>query len=222
MTTHDHRLRITFAKGEAIRYCSHLDLARAWERSLRRANVPLAYSRGFNPRPRLQIAAALPLGHTGDQEMLDAWLEQPMSAGDITASLDGKLPGGLWVQAVRPVVRREPALQTRVASAVYRATVEWEEPTEAVEGRIAGLLAAEALPHERKGRPYDMRPLVEDLWLEQDVSSEVVLGMQLAARPGATVRPEAVLHVLGMGAAYARHHRRRLMLAATEEEECRG
>ena len=86
------RLRITFAKSEAIKYTSHLDLARAWGRSLRRAGVGLAYSGGFNPRPKLQLAAALPLGHTGAAELLDAWLEQPMSVDDFARTLVPVLP----------------------------------------------------------------------------------------------------------------------------------
>ena len=54
------RLRVRYAKGEALKYISHLDVARSWERAFRRAGLPLAYSQGFNPRPRFQIAAALP------------------------------------------------------------------------------------------------------------------------------------------------------------------
>lgn len=56
------RLRFAYAKGEALRYISHLDLARTWERAFRRAGLPVAYSQGFNPKPRFQIAAALPWG----------------------------------------------------------------------------------------------------------------------------------------------------------------
>ncbi len=71
------RLRVTFSKGGPLVYTSHLDLARAWERALRRAGVGLVYSGGFNPRPKLQLAAALPLGHTAEAEWLDVWLEKP-------------------------------------------------------------------------------------------------------------------------------------------------
>jgi len=69
------RLRITFSKEGWLIYSSHLDLMRVWERALRRAGAPLAYSGGFNPRPKLQIARALPLGHVGEGELIDVWLE---------------------------------------------------------------------------------------------------------------------------------------------------
>jgi radical SAM-linked protein len=216
------RLRITFAKGDGIKYTSHLDLARVWGRSLRRAGVPLAYSGGFNPRPKLQLAAALPLGHTGEAELLDVRLEKPMSTEDFATALVPVLPDGLTVGQVRQVELNEPALQTQIVSAEYRVTVEWRpepvegsgEPPERVEARIARVLAATELPHERRGRRYDLRPLIERLWLAGAGAGRVVLGMQLAAREGATARPEAVLNALGMGEAFARYHRRALIRTA--------
>jgi radical SAM-linked protein len=215
------RVRITFAKGDAIKYTSHLDLARAWERSLRRARMGLAYSGGFNPRPKLQLAAALPLGHTGEAELLDAWLEKPMPVEDFVRAVIPVLPDGLTVRQVRLVGLKEPPLQTRIVAAEYRVTVErppepvegGDGPAEPVEAHIERVLAAKELIHERRRRRYDLRPLIERLWVEPVEGGIVVLGMQLAAREGATARPEAVLDVLGMGDAFARYHRRGLITA---------
>jgi radical SAM-linked protein len=212
------RLRVTFAKGDAIKYTSHLDLARAWERALRRGGVPLAYSAGFNPRPKLQLAAALPLGHTGETELLDVWLEEPMQVEAFLRALVPVLPAGLTVSQVTPVGAKEPALQTQIVAAEFIVTVEWRPemtearsgPDEAVEARVERVLAAEELPQERRGRQYNLRPLIERLWVERMEEETVVLGMQLAAREGATARPEAVLEALGMGGSFARYHRRRL------------
>jgi len=209
------RLRVTFSKSGLLTYTSHLDLARAWERSLRRAGVGLAYSGGFNPRPKLQLAAALPLGHTGEAELLDVWLEKPMLATDFVGALVPVLPDGLIVSQVCQVTLKEPALQTQVVAAEYGVAVEWNEPEERVEARIEKVLAATELLQERRGKRYDLRPLIERLWLERAAEGEVVLGMQLAAREGATARPEAVLEPLGMGGAFARYHRRRLILTAS-------
>jgi radical SAM-linked protein len=186
--------------------------------------VGLTYSGGFNPRPKLQLAAALPLGHTGEAELLDVWLEKPIPVEDFARALNPVLPDGLTVRQVRPVGLKEPALQTQIVGAEYRVTVErYPEPVEGgdgaaepVEARIEQALAATELMHERRGRRYDLRPLIERLWLEQVAGDRAVLGMQLAAREGATGRPEAVLDVLGMGDAFARYHRRGLrMIAAT-------
>lgn len=213
------RLRVTFSKGGLLTYTSHLDLARAWQRSLRRAGVGLAYSGGFNPRPKLQLAAALPLGHTGEAELLDVWLEKPVPVEDFVGALVPVLPDGLMVSQVCQVTLKEPALQTQVVAAEYGVAVEWDEPEERVEARIEEVLAATELLQERRGKRYDLRPLIERLWLERcpelaegrAAEGEVVLGMQLAAREGATARPEAVLEPLGMGGAFARYHRRRLI-----------
>jgi len=230
-----------------LAYTSHLDLARAWERALRRAGVKLVYSRGFNPRPKLQLAAALPLGHTGEAELLDVWLEELTTSRGAEAqrsrgavegfarALVPVLPEGLTVHEVRAVEPRGPALQTQVVSAEYRVTVEWDpeliegwdEPAKQIKARIERALAATELPHERRGRRYDLRPLIEQLWLErcpelvegQAAAGEAVLGMRLAARAGAAARPEAVLEVLGMGGAFSRYHRRRLLLATAQGDD---
>jgi radical SAM-linked protein len=173
--------------------------------------VPLAYSQGFNPRPKLQLAAALPLGHTGEAELLDVRLGKPMSVRAFSRALVPVLPAGLMVSQVHQIVHKEPALQTQIVSAEYRVTVECGEPAEQVEARIGRVLDAPELLQERRGRQYDLRPLIERLWLERADGGEVELGMQLAARTGATARPEAVLTALGMAGSFARYHRRRLM-----------
>jgi radical SAM-linked protein len=185
----------------------------------------LAYSHGFNPRPKLQLAAALPLGHTGAAELVDVWLEEPMSVGQLARALVPVLPGGLAVGQVRQVSLKGPPLQVQIVSAEYRVAVEWGESAEQVEARIEHVLATTELLQQRvrpghEGKQYDLRPLIEGLWLEQHPEpvegrlddSEVVLGMQLSARQGATARPEAVLVALGMDGAPARYLRRGLVI----------
>ncbi|RLC90008.1 MAG: hypothetical protein DRI77_15155 [Chloroflexi bacterium] len=208
------RLRVTFSKGGVLAYTSHLDLVRVWERTLRRARLPLAYSGGFNPRPKLQLAAALPLGHTGGAELLDIWLDESLPVENFARALAPVLPDGLLVSQVRQVILKEPSLPAQIVAAEYHVTVEWSEPAEVVQVRIEQVMAAPELAHERRGRQYDLRPLIERLWLERAGEGEVVLGMQLAARAGATARAEAVLEVLGMGEAFAHYHRQRLLLRA--------
>jgi radical SAM-linked protein len=209
------RLRITFAKNGPLTYTSHLDLARVWERSLRRAGAPLVYSQGFNPRPKLQLAAALPLGHTAGAELLDVWLEESVPVEAFVRALVPVLPDGLAVSEVRQIVVKEPSLPSQVTSAVYRVTVEAGWESDEAEARVQQVLAADELPHERRGKSYDLRPLIDRLWVERAGGGELVLGMQLAARAGATARPEAVLEVLGMEQAFSRYHRRRLLLTGT-------
>jgi radical SAM-linked protein len=208
------RLRITFSKDGLLVYTSHLDLMRIWERSLRRAGAPLAYSQGFNPRPKLHLAAALPLGHVGEAELLDMWLERPTSVEVFTKALVPVLPDGLAVSEVRQVVLEEPTLPAQVVSAEYRVTMQLSACPD-IEASIERFLAAAESLQEWRGKQYDLRPLVERLWLQEAMADQVVLGMQLAARAGATARAEAVLQVLGLGETFARYRRRRLLLEAT-------
>jgi radical SAM-linked protein len=207
------RLRITFSKQGWLAYSSHLDLMRAWERALRRAGVPLAYSAGYNPHPRLQLARALPLGHIGENELIDVWLEESMPLENITRSLRPVLPDGLRIKQVRQVDPGAPAMQTQVVATEYHVIVDWDEPVEVMTARIEGALAQEELLHERRGRRYNVRPLIEALWLDAVTEGTAVLGMRLSARPRATGRPEAVLDVLGMGDAFARYQRTGVILS---------
>ena len=81
------RVRICFAKTDAMRFIGNLDLFKAWERACRRAGLPLAYSQGYNPQPKLNLASALPLGFTSQAELIDIWLEQPLPLEAIESGL---------------------------------------------------------------------------------------------------------------------------------------
>ncbi len=74
-----NRLRIRFKRGEEIKFISHLDLIRVWQRAFRRAGVVLAYSEGFNPHPRISLASPLALGITADAELMDVYTVQSLS-----------------------------------------------------------------------------------------------------------------------------------------------
>src|SRR5512147_569038 len=113
------RIRITFVKQGALRYTGHLDLHKLWERAARRAALPLAYSQGFHPQPKMNMAAALPLGFSSRCEVMDMKLEHEIPLVDLTTRLNETLPSGLQVIGVEQVDERAPALQTQVAAAEY-------------------------------------------------------------------------------------------------------
>jgi radical SAM-linked protein len=210
------RIRITFAKTSAMRYTSHLDLHRAWERTFRRAGLPLAYSEGFNPHPRLNLASALPLGFTGEREVIDAWLEQDLPLPEVQNALQRALPPGLQVVQIEAVDLRLPALQTELEASEYHIT--FLEPFPELAERVQALLSAASLPRQRRERDYDLRPLLLDLQIlppgsppPTDSWSHPQLGLRLAARAGATGRPEEVIAALGSDPQMARVHRTRLL-----------
>jgi radical SAM-linked protein len=205
------RARIYFEKTEAMRFTGHLDLQRAWERSLRRARLPLAYSQGFHPQPRLNLAAALPLGFTSQAEILDAWFDQEINTMDIELSLKPTLPPGIRLRAIETIELKEPALQTQVCSACYRITL--LDPISDLDQRIEDFLNATTLPRVRNNKAYDLRPLVEKLLRAEDHNQHQCLDAQLAAREGATGRPEELLDALGLDPFTARVHRYHLILS---------
>ncbi len=202
------RLRVRFSKGDPLKHISHLDLARTWERAFRRAGLPVAYSQGFNPRPRLQLAAALPVGVTGRAEYLDVWLTEAMAPVDLKARLQPCLPPGLEILEVEEVELRAPALQAQIRAAEYRAEVRSQEPTEAIASRVRALLDAPSIlrqrQHKGKLQTYDLRPLIQAVTVEPGCDGEQVLRMRLQASPEGAGRPDEVLKALGLAIG---HHR---------------
>ena len=196
------RIRITFAKQGPLRYTGHLDLHKLWERAARRAGLPLAYSQGFHPQPKMNIAAALPLGFSSRCEVLDMRLHQEILLDGLCDRLQGTLPTGIRVSNVERVDESLPALQTQVASAEYEVTLTEAVDRSEMERRVDSVLASDSLPRERRGKAYDLRPLIEEIALTPTPSptgkGEPGIHMRLSAREGATGRPEEVLDALGI------------------------
>ncbi|MGC9399963.1 MAG: TIGR03936 family radical SAM-associated protein [Anaerolineae bacterium] len=194
------RHRITFATRRTLAYVSVLNLGTIWERTLRRARVPVKYSQGYNPHPRLQFARPLPTGCGGEAEWLDVYLDEAWTAVQVEVALRGKTPRDLQVKDVAPVPDDEPALQQQVVATTYQTLLRGVDP-EVVRERITVLLAAETLMRPKRGRRrnkmYDLRPLVQALQLaEPPAGWDVALRMELTALPGATGRPDEVLKAL--------------------------
>ena len=216
--TEPQRLRVTFAKGEEVKYISHLDLMRLWERALRRAEVPLLHSQGYNPRPKISFAAPLAVGITGHREMLDVMLERPLAPLDFATAVNRQLPVGVTLVEVQEVYVTLPALQTQVQGAEYLATVAVSEDPRQLEARITSLLGSDQLPRLRRGREYDLRPLLEEVWLETQEVGHYVLGMRLRAGEQGTGRPDEVLHELGLADQVKSITRTRLYFSPAGEE----
>jgi len=207
------RYRIEFAKTEAMRFTGHLDLHRAWERTFRRAQLPLAYTQGFSPHPRIQLAAALPLGMLGEAELLDVWLEQAIDPGEVLERTRRAAPPGIWVIDVQSADLREATLQQQVVAAEFRAIPGEPISTGELENRVARVLSLPSIERERRGKHYDLRPLILDLEAEGATDVPVALRMRLAARESATGRPEEVLVALALDPGAARITRLKLLLA---------
>jgi radical SAM-linked protein len=205
------RIRITFSKQGALRYTGHLDLHTLLERAARRAALPLAYSQGFHPTPKIQLASALPLGFSSRAEVMDIWLTTDCDLSKIRTDLQTALPRDIQLLDLQQVDDRAPALQTQLIAAEYEVTVP-EEYASNLTPRLSALMDASSLPRVRRGKEYDLRPLIESLEAAPvDGSGKMRMTMRLAAREGATGRPEEVLSALEIPSESVRVERTRLI-----------
>ena len=180
------KFRLRYAKLGAMRYLSHLDMMRLMTRAIRRAGVPVTFSRGFNPRPRISILAPLPVGIEAENELMEMRLDEPLSPDSIRDSLNDELVDGIEITDVEPA--------DRPMKPDFRADYEVELPDglnveradlEAVMAR--GQVCVE-LKTAKGVKTVDLRPFL--------ISLELFDGkLRFAARvtPQGTARPDAVV-----------------------------
>jgi radical SAM-linked protein len=196
------RLRLRFTKVGKIRFTSHRDVARMWERAFRRSKLPVAYSQGFVPHPLVSFGLALPTGCESEGEYLDVRLGAPtpgeIPVGALPERLSTLLPTGIDVTAANLVAKGEGSLQQEVASCDWELEV-LGVPGEELQERVERLLAAPVLTvrRERKGRQTedDIRPAILALSV---TSPNGRLRAELATQPRG-VRPTDLVSALGTG-----------------------
>jgi len=210
------RLRIRFRRGQELKFISHLDIMRLWQRALNRAGISLAYSEGFNPHPRLSLAVPLALGMTGEAELMDVVLAKWISPDSFTTLISRQLPPGIEISQTYQLPTTMPSLQSQVRFAEYKVELEAEKGQKDVESAIASLLALEHLPwqHQRDTGPrhYDLRALIDDLWLIDCHNGHTAIGMRLRCDNSGSGRPEQVAAAMGFERYPQSIHRTRLIL----------
>ncbi len=194
------RIRVWFRKGERLRFISHLDILRHWERAIRRAELPLAYSHGFTPHPKIAFAAPLPLGFTSEAEVMDVTLTERVGLEEFCRRLAEQTTEDLAIVTVREVPLSAPAPQAALAWADYEAEV--PVPAEDAQRRAAEFLAADSWSYtdtkRERPRTYDLRRAVA--WLQvRPAPCGSVLAMRLQADQELTARPEHVVEALFPG-----------------------
>ena len=210
------RLRIRFCRGQEIRFISHLDLMRLWQRALQRAGIPLAYSEGFSPHPRVSSAAPLAIGVTSEAELMDILCTSWVSPHWFTAAVSQQLPPGIEILQVYPIALSQPSLQSQVRYAEYRVEIETEKEQKEVESALTNLLSVKHLPwqHQRDTgtRSYDLRALIDQLCLIDWHYPYCTIGMRLRCDNSGSGRPEQVIAALGFTHHPRSIHRTKLVL----------
>lgn len=203
------RLRITFGKEGNLKFTSSLDIAKVWERVLRRANLPVLYTQGFNTRPRLQLAMPLPLGITSECEILDVALREEIEfeESDLIEELLAVSPKGLTIQQIEAVDIQSSAMQRLIISAEYRIRFEDGIDRALLQQRIDELLAQEKIIIEkiqkRKRSVMDLRPLIVNLHINED--NAMIAHLSVGER--GNLRPDELLKQMGFEDEYISIHR---------------
>lgn len=190
------RVRIRHSKTPLLQYTGTLDIQKLWERTFRRAGLPVEYSQGFHPQPKIQLACPLPLGMTSQAEYVDFWLEQPYKLAELREKIEAAKHEGIDILEIGYVDGKEPSLQSRVLAMVYSVRLDNTIGSAEIEPRLGALLVQSEIILERRGRQYNLRPLIEDCAFSQSPDGTLEIRMTLSARSGATGRPEEVLKAL--------------------------
>ncbi|OQY46157.1 MAG: hypothetical protein B6242_08550 [Anaerolineaceae bacterium 4572_78] len=206
-----YRYRLTFRKGNKVKYVGHLSVITVWTRAFRRAGVPLAYSQGFNPQARLQFAASLPLGYIGSAELIDVFLKEAVDEADMLHHVNDTLPTGFKLHAIEMIAPNSPSTQNELRQANYNVTVETATSSAQIEDKIKDILLADKImqirTRRKKEETYNLRPLLHDLSLvhakdqakaKPFAPQDVTLHMQLSVGQHGNLRPESVLKALDL------------------------
>ncbi|MBI4735994.1 MAG: DUF2344 domain-containing protein [candidate division NC10 bacterium] len=196
------KIRFEFQKVGELRYLSHLELMRALQRALRRAGVPLAYTQGFNPQPKVSVAQALAVGVEGLQELGEVEVTSRVDPAELLAGWNRHLPPELKILRAWEAPLNEPSLSTGVRGASYQIRLQpngWDSTTLAAlgtAGACADFLAQSPIPVEvsKKGQTVtlDARPFVQGFTASSEDESPQ-WELTLRAGLGGSVKPQAVM-----------------------------
>lgn len=215
---------ITFEKGESARWLGHLDILRTFERAIRRAELPIVFSTGFNPRERITFASALSVGVTGEAELATLELTEAVAPDQLAARLNAKLPPGIRLRTVeeipdagsRDLLNRFRLAELRVTCACPSGVT-----LQAAQRAVDALLQRDRLliEREREGRTrqIDLRPFLHSIRVDDVSGDRLTLTMLISLGAEGSARPAEVVALLAEmlpGLAVRRVHRVRLLQAA--------
>jgi radical SAM family uncharacterized protein/radical SAM-linked protein len=214
------KIRLRVSKRGVPRWVSHLDMQRTVERSIRRGGIPVSYSEGFHPRPRISFVLPLPLGYTSESEWFEIILYEPRNADEISLSLNSSLPEGIRVLEAREVPLDEKSITSYTLKAVYSISLPGTEKIDRnkISLKLEEFRTNEELILSRGEKIFNARPMVSDIKLLSD-SFPYVLGMDIIVKPTGSVKPSEIIeHLFGSGIARnSGYHRKELLVEIGNE-----
>ena len=186
------KMLIVFKKSPRLRFIGHLDLMRTMQRTLRRSDLPVRYSQGFNPHMLLNFASPLSVGITGEREIMEVPVEGNITAEEFKKVFSGVLPVDLPCISVRAVEDTHAAPMALCHSAGYRCDL--TQPVEGLAEKIAAFTAQEAIPairHTKSGdKPCDLKPMISAFTANGDARMNMILDL----RENSTCKPDLLLN----------------------------
>ena len=208
-------IRMRFCVGEPGRFISHLDVLRMVERSVRRAGLPIEYSEGFNPIPKMAFASALPVGITSEAEYVDLKMKTAVESGEATAALNSVLPQGFQILEAVNLPERSEALMSIITTAQYQIKLLQAVPE--LETRITEILDQKEISilvkRKNKTREKNIRELIDRLTYDDAANS---IFLQCACGLKQNLRPMDLLPFLGLSIGDVLIHRTALLVKTAE------
>ncbi|MGI6538899.1 MAG: TIGR03936 family radical SAM-associated protein [Caldicoprobacterales bacterium] len=186
------RILLEYTRGERVKYISHLDLMRAMQRAVRRAELPIAFSQGFNPHPIMAFASALPVGTTSEREYMDILLTKPVSLSELKEKMNLVLPKGITVTEAMVIDNKTPSLMSLIQKADYEIRaeeVDWEKALKAYQE--VPEIWIEKKTKKRTSRVNIKEDAVESFRLDSEDDLKVHLSMRIGSR--GSIKPEVVI-----------------------------
>jgi radical SAM-linked protein len=206
------RLRITFGKSGTLKYTSSLDISKIWERVLRRADLPILYTKGFNTRPRIQLAMPLPLGITSECEVIDVSMREKIILDEekLISLLTSVSPRGLDIHKIEDVRISDSAMQKLVLSAEYRIRFEDGIDKDLLQQKVDDILSQDRIivdqTKKRRRSVIDLRPLIIDI----NINDNDDLIAHLSVGDRGNMRPDQLIKQMGLSDQYVSVHRYKL------------
>lgn len=189
------RLRVCFRKTGRLRFLSHLEMTRAWERAARRAGLPYAVSHGFTPRMRISFGPALPVGTAGEREYVDIVLTRFVPAGEVKRSLEESMVPELAPVECGYVSPSEGSLASRLTIAVYDVEIEGRIPQQEIQRSLVELVGSGRLHVEHKGKEkvFDLAQALPKEPEVRSCGSRIVVRVWVRIGEHGSLRPEALV-----------------------------
>jgi radical SAM-linked protein len=197
-----HKLLVKFSKFEDMKFISHLDLMRLFERALRRAHIPISYTQGFNPHPRLSFAAPLALGAESFGDYLEMEVDERINAKNFVDDLNSVLPRGIQILDAKYINPQSKALMALVDWSQYEVMVKNLQPItqQQLKAAVEDILTSRSVEvikesKDKLDKKVDIRPGID--FIKPAVQdNNIILDMVIASGSRLNIRPELVVNAI--------------------------